>query len=392
MGTDPQKFEDRLRSGAARLQVVEHYAVQAEDNRFFVKTATHSGLLSGRMVREVLPKLLPLLDGSRSFEDIAESLSGTIGRERLSQVLEFLSQKGLVRDVEEPPANLSACDLQPYESMARYFAQGGSRYATLSRLKSAHIGIVNSGAAVPALLSSLAHFGVSRFSVFGDPEIEALEVQQSRYYQTRDQSRERISVWRERIPSLNPQLDIKLVPAGADKTAWKTSNWEEALQNLSMLIVMLQGPLLFPDWLGKLNEAAFALRLPWTSIALLDGESAQLGPTIRPGVTACYKCFETRLKSNLGWLGRNETLDAYLREAKEHVDFGLLPPVADIAAGFAAIEVVRTLSSDSVAQTSGKIMLFNAADFSTEFHPVLKLPRCTVCSPVRNKPQPRIWS
>lgn len=377
-----------LCNSRARIGLVEHYAVPSEDGRLFVKSASQVGVLSGRMVRDVLPKLFPLLDGSRRFEDIAELMSGTLAVEQLARVLDFLSQKGIVREIEEPPADLSSRDLEFYESMARYFGQRGSRYATLSSLRTAHIGIVNTGPIAPALASSLAHFGVPKITVVGTSAIGALEVQQSRYYRSADMNRCRTSVWRERVLAERPHLNLKV----ADTSVEDVSDWEEMLRDLSMAVILLRGPVLFYPWLDKLNEAAFSLRVPWTTVALLDRDLTQVGPTIRPGVTACYKCFETRLKSNLGPLGNDEMLENYFRQTREKIDFGLLPPVADILAGLAAIEVARTLSPEAVAQTSGKVMNFNAADFTTEYHPVLKLPRCPVCSPVRNKPRPRIWS
>lgn len=76
-----------------------------------------------------------------------------------------------------------------------------------------------------------------------------------------------------------------------------------------MFVVVLPGPLLFYPWLEKLNEAAFALRIPWTTLGLVDPDCVQIGPTIRPGVTACYKCFETRLKSKLSFLGKDESIE-----------------------------------------------------------------------------------
>ena len=85
----------------ARIGLVEHYTVPCGDDRLFVKSASQLGVLSGRMVLDALPKLFPLLDGSRSFEDIAELMSETLSIEQLSLVLDLLSQKGIVREIEK---------------------------------------------------------------------------------------------------------------------------------------------------------------------------------------------------------------------------------------------------------------------------------------------------
>jgi hypothetical protein len=276
----------RILNGSSRLGLVEHYAVPCEDGRLFLKSATNSGLMSGRMVGDVFPKLFPLLDGSKRFEDIAEHMSGIVNREQLSAVLDFLVRKGFVKEIEETPRHLLNGDLKRYESVMRYFSQYGSRYATVSCLREATIGIINASPIAPALASALAHLGIPRITLFSSSKVEAPEVQQSRYYQPQDEDLDRISVWQQRITAERPELDLKVISADVNDVA----KWQELLKGLSTFVVLLPGPLLFYPWLDRINEAAFGLRIPWTTVALLDGDSAQVGPTIRPGVTACL-CF-----------------------------------------------------------------------------------------------------
>jgi thiazole/oxazole-forming peptide maturase SagC family component len=218
---------------------------------------------------------------------------------------------------------------------------------------------VNGGPILPALVPLLADLGVGRMTLIGPEKAESV-----------------------RGPQIN-QIEM---------SSDEIEDWDEAIRDMSMIVILKQGPILFYPWLEKLNAAALSAGIPWTSVALLDGDTVHLGPTIRPNVTACYKCFELRLKSNLAFLNVNESFESYVRDSPEIVDFGLLPPVAGIMAGFVALEVIRTLNPDDVAQTSGKLMVFNTADFSTSYHPVLKMPRCTACSPTRNQPRQRIWS
>jgi bacteriocin biosynthesis cyclodehydratase domain-containing protein len=308
---------------------------------------------------QIFPKLLPLLDGSRTAPDVASEMGAILPRGKLLQLIELLKQKGLVREIEAVPAGLESGDLLLHESMARYLGRRGSRYAALAALKRAHIGVVNGGPVLPALVPLLAKLGVRRMTLIGSDKAGSV-----------------------------PGLQINQIEASSGEI----EDWDETIRGMSMVVVLKEGPILFYPWLEKLNAAALSAGIPWTSIALLDGDTVHLGPTIRPNVTACYKCFELRLKSNLAFLNVNESFESYVRDSREIVDFGFLPPVAGIMAGFAALEVIRTLNPEDVAQTSGKLMVFNTADFSTSYHPVLKMPRCTACGPTRNQARQRIWS
>jgi hypothetical protein len=40
----------------------------------------------------------------------------------------------------------------------------------------------------------------------------------------------------------------------------------------------------------------------------------------------------------------------------------------------------------------GKLLTFDVASFTLETHPVLRLPRCAVCTPAVNAPGARAWS
>ncbi len=372
---------------APKLELVEHYSVPFE-NGMQVRSATQSAVLSGRIVKDIFPKLLPLLDGTRTKEQLFTELSDVMPAAHVTQVLEFLKQKSLIREVEEVPQELADEDLANYESLARFFGRRGSRYATLAALKSANIGIVNAGPVLPVLVSSLAQFGVKKMHLIGPDALEIVETQQSRFYQGADKKDSRSSVLRNSALAGTKDLQLNIHAVNPVEI----TDWAEVVRDLSMVVVLLQGPIVFHPWLEKLNAAALAAGMPWTSVALLDGDSIHVGPTIRPGVTACYKCFELRLKSNLARLDSNEAFEAYLHQNQERIDFGFLPPVAEIVAGLAAIETVRTLSPDTVARTSGKLMMFNISDLTTTFHPILKLPRCPACSPARNQPSQRVWS
>jgi molybdopterin-synthase adenylyltransferase len=369
------------------LQFVETYTVPLPNGALHLKSPGQAAEIRGRVVRDVIPTLLPLLDGTRTLEQIQAEMAATEPGQSIEQIITVLRHKGLIREVEPVPPELESDDLSQLETMARYFGSAGSRYATLAALRQAHVGIVNSGPVAPLLISALAKFGVRQITLIAPETIDKLEVQQSRVLDASDSGRR----WADVLESAVPHRSrTKLTIIG--KRPEEIEDWAQELAGMTMAVALVQGPILFYPWLEQLNLAAVSQGVSWTSVALLDGDVVHVGPTIRPRVTACYKCYELRYKSHLPYVDMHEAFAAHVRELKRPLDFGLLPPVADILAGFAAMEVVRAISPDSTPITSGRLMTFSVSEFKSELHPVLKLPRCPHCSSVNGLPPQRIWS
>jgi molybdopterin-synthase adenylyltransferase len=369
------------------LQFVETYTVPLPNGGIHLKNPGQSAEIRGRAVRDVIPTLLPLLDGTRTLDQIVAELATTASAQSIEQVITILERKGLIREVEPVPPELQSEDLSQYETVARFFGTTGSRYATLAALRRAHIAIVNSGPVAPLLISALTKFGVDRITLIAAESVGEVEVQQCRVLGADDSGRR----WADVLePALRPRARTRL--AVVSKRPEEIDDWTAELEGVTMMVALVQGPILFYPWLERLNLAAVSRGIPWTSVALLDGDLVHVGPTIRPRVTACYKCYELRYKSHLPYVGTHEAFAAHVRQMERPLDFGVLPPVADILAGLAAMEVARAISPDSTPITSGRLMTFSLSEFKSELHPVLKLPRCPHCSSANRLPPQRIWS
>jgi bacteriocin biosynthesis cyclodehydratase domain-containing protein len=370
------------------LQLVDMYAVPMPDGALQLKSPGQSAEIRGKAVREIVPKLLSLLDGTRSLESLKSELASAYPTNVIEQIVGVLKAKGLVREVEPVPPSLTPEDVAEAETMARYFGLTGSRYATLAALRQAHIGILNAGPVAPMLAQAFAKFGVREITFIAPDLVTPLECQQSRVLKPSDAGRR----WADVLAGLAGAIGSKTRLNTLAIRPEEVTDWSTHIVGLNFLISMVQGPVLFSPWLERLNQAAIAANLPWTTVALLDGDRVHIGPTIRPRVTPCYKCFELRFKSHLTNLDKHEAFSAYVQRLDQPLDFGMLPPVADILAGLTAMEVVRAISPDQTPVTSGRLLTFSISELTTEVHPVLKLPRCPHCSWTKDLPPQRIWS
>ncbi|WUI00699.1 TOMM precursor leader peptide-binding protein [Spirillospora sp. NBC_00431] len=112
---------------------------------------------------DLLPRLLPLLDGTRSHDEIRAELG--LSAARLTAVLDTLERDGLLDDAVPAPASLATAHVRTYLSRtAHVHGYGGSR-ARLEELARAAVHIVGDAAPAAGIGNDLRDCGVGRITI-----------------------------------------------------------------------------------------------------------------------------------------------------------------------------------------------------------------------------------
>ena len=192
--------------------------------------------LEGRATERLLPALLPLLDGTRTVEEIVQLLGPPV-RGAVEQALELLAAHGVLEEGPPLPADLPL----PTAGTAALLASlrpGGRPLAEIAAsVASCSVAVAGEGA---------AGVEVARFLRAGGADVQRAET----------------------------------VGAGVDLTVCVPSGAE--LARLS-------------EW----NAQALEVRAPWLQVVPFDGRYAAVGPLFLPGDTCCYECFRLRRQANL---------------------------------------------------------------------------------------------
>jgi bacteriocin biosynthesis cyclodehydratase domain-containing protein len=125
------------------------------------------------------------------------------------------------------------------------------------------------------------------------------------------------------------------------------------------------------------DEACLAQKIPWTSLRR-NGLSLELGPTIIPGQTPCFHCYEMRRAAH------TEAGDQLFRPS--HAGFNLPLGVDELAA-----EIVKFLTGFGDVRTLGSLLIMNPLAMTMTSHRVQRLPRCPRCRPARAGPPVLHW-
>lgn len=124
------------------------------------------------------------------------------------------------------------------------------------------------------------------------------------------------------------------------------------------------------------NQRALAARVPITFV-VLDGVEASVGPTVLPGQTACWRCYDLRVKGTHPNLERLLAYEAHAAAPPRRVG---MPAFATIAGGFAAEAVALALTRAVLPPLAGWVLRVSFLDLHAEKHRVLRIPRCPACS------------
>ena len=203
--------------------------------------AEHGGTLitfQGRAVASLLPRLLPLLDGTRTADEL-EAVLGRAAAPAVTKVLELLAANRLLVDGEHRPSSESA------KTAAAAFVAAVTRRTTqrdaLAAIDRASVSVLGDGRAAAEIRHQLRCVGVGRVAASTPDELEG-------------------------------DSFVIAVP-GAD---------DHAL-------------------LAELNALALESRRPWLQVLPFDGRIVVVGPLFLPGESACRECFVLRRAACSGY-------------------------------------------------------------------------------------------
>lgn len=126
---------------------------------------------------------------------------------------------------------------------------------------------------------------------------------------------------------------------------------------------------------NHLNHLALEHNIKLLTARLIENNLAEVGPLIIPHQTACFKCYETRIRSNL------KDADNYL---KKKIEFGnseklsQLATLAKIDSAIIELEIEKTIFSKQ-SEFLDKVITIDLNEYSMSEEQLFRIPNCPVC-------------
>jgi thiazole/oxazole-forming peptide maturase SagC family component len=347
-----------------------------------VRTIDNIFMMRGKAVSELFPALLPLLNGEYEIDDIVSRLKD-FSEEVVVAAVNALNKKGILEDASDRPSSgISSEEAARYERQVTLFSQfHEDRYAYQEKLKNSKVTIFGLGQVGTHLLSSLALSGVGHLKVVEPGNVETKDL--GSFFLTEDVGKSKCQAAGSRIALMNPHTHPEFVSEPVDSAQGAA----RFIDGSDFVVVCQDHPAV--SIFRWINEACLEKKIPWTS-ACLEGYRGRVGAAVLPYETACYTCYELRVKSNERFYEEYVNFEEYLKTNPDcNVEYGSLYCFAPIIANYAALEIIKALTYLRVPVTYGRVHTMNFLDLAEEVSDVLKIPKCPTCT--RMKPKPVLW-
>lgn len=292
------------------------------DGRLVFEYAQSTVVFEGKAVEKLLPVLLPLLDGTRTVDEIDEVL-GRAAAPAVGHALTMLTERGLLLDGPPVPDDVATAKAETVHFLAAT-GRGGSLDQSEQVLARATVAVVGTGELGREITGLLEASGVGRL---------------------------------RRVDWAGP-----VEPGGLD------------------LAVAAPDPQELPrleDW----NRRALESKSPWLQVLPFDGRIAAVGPLYVPDETCCYECYRRRRAANVN----HPSADYWALEASP-ASYPTPPPLRHMVAGLAAMLALQWLSDrlanegpSPVPATLYALTWTGTVELTS--HRVYRVPRCPVCFP-----------
>lgn len=337
--------------------------------------------LSGAGLTGFCERVVPLLDGTRTIEEICASVGDAVPADAIRECLRLLDEHGLLEDGadEALPAGVRA-RLEPQLNFLREF--GYDVAAAQDRLARATVTLFGLGGAAAAAALGLAAAGVGTLRCVDDQAVSAADAYLApAAYAGATPGTPRVAALGERLRALNPEARVE----GHAGTPASDEAVLALIEGSDTVVGCLDPGLVNLTY--KLNRACLQAGIPWTS-GTLSALEGIVGPTVRPRETACYLCYKMRAVACAEdpedafayeqFLDRRRQDDSATRES---LTFG-----AAIVGNMVGLEALKLLLGAPEPSALGRIVVVDFLHLTTARHTVLRKPWCPACYPADEAP------
>jgi bacteriocin biosynthesis cyclodehydratase domain-containing protein len=331
-------------------------------------------VIRGRSMREFSERVVPLLDGRYTLEEIQEELADVFDPSELERSLALLVQNRVVEDAEQTTISPHLEErLGPQLSYLREVRTDPG--PVVDRLAGARVTVVGLGPVGAVAATALGAAYVGHLRCVDSSAVSPADPYLAQLFALDDVGRSRSEVTRERIRAVNPATTVEVV-TGALLTDEDVVN---AVDGSDFILGCLDPGLASLTY--KLNRACLKLSIPW-STGRVSAFEGIVGPTVIPHETACYLCYQGRTVAcrddpveALADLRQQDESKTDTSVHRENLAFG-----AGIVGQLLALHAFQALTGLRPAST-GRILAIDFLNSTMSHHLVLRKPWCPACFP-----------
>lgn len=332
-----------------------------------------------RYVNSAIARLLQLLDGTRTLEDLTGALQDegyALTSSTLEGILDGLANAGLLFSypIDQKPIAQQAAKFSRYDRQLVYFSTFCDSieecYSFQERLENSCVVLIGLGGIGSNVLMQLAGAGVGRLIGVDPDDVELSNLNRQFLFTESDIGNGKADVAAHEIAKRNSSVSIETYTC-------RISGEGDVLQfvrEADFVVLSADTPRgLIARWV---NNACVKAGIPFGRVGYVEG-SGVCGPFVVPGTTACLDCASP---------------GKYFRESSPHTDLlnqhfcpASFGPLNGLLASIVASECLKYLAGYSSCQLLGKRLLIDLTDLSITSEECLRNADCPTCGTVTER-------
>lgn len=328
--------------------------------------------LKGRSFREFHQRVIPMLNGKHSIEEIETATADIFPADELRDALGLLADQGIVIDAAAYTVSSDVAErMAPQLNLFHDLAPDAPLQKSLEMATVAVLGLSGAG---PALALSLAAAGVGTIRCIDSLPLVPSDVYLAPFTGVPSVGASRAETISELAKRAAPQVQI----VADDRKLESEDDLRAAIEGANIVACCLDASQ--SNLIYKLNRVCLATGMSWITCSL-SGAEIIAGPAMHPGKGPCYLCYRMRTVACAGnpddafayerFLDRRKQDDSARRE---NLVFG-----AGLAANFVGMEIVKELTGLAEPSLVGRILSVRLTDLNIDKHFVLRKPWCPAC-------------
>ena len=366
-------------SPSQRLRIPSHYYVYSDppdkkgDEVLHFISSQRRVRLKGHSFREFVQHVVPLLDGSRTVDEIHSRVTDWFAPQDLDDCLTLLSEQLLIEDAGAWHLDDAAqARLRPQLNLLHEIS--AEPWRVQDRLGASRVTVFGLTGAGVAVARTLASMGLGSLRCVDDAAVGPADLYFSTEFQPQDAGHRRVDALRRHLLAGASSATFEAVP----DTLSSDDAMDDAVRGSDFIVNCLdegQVALVY-----RLNRACLRARVPWTSVAP-SGLEVVVGPTVYPKETACYMCYRMRMVACEDNPEARYDFENFLdrRRSDDSGNRANLAPGPLAAAQLAVVEVLKHIGGFAQPVTGGRVHVFDLRTLTSTIHVVLRKPWCPAC-------------
>ncbi len=316
---------------------------------------------------------LPYFDGLHSIKETAEKVGlPTIEVGRLVSAL----QKSKVLTAKKQPTVINQ---DRFATQRNFFAEfestTQSREMMQDRLHKAQVAIIGLGGIGTWVAQGLALAGVRNFTLIDPDVVEISNLNRQCLFNVGDVGSLKICVAEERLRAIDSEISV----CGVAKLVMSPHDCLEEIRGSSLIISCADEP--STDAVNRIvTEVGFELQVPHILCGGYDGHLSFIGPTIIPGESACWYCYEHALDKQL-----HRAEYQQLAVTNAHSKGGNIAAISAVTANYHVLDAVKIITGFLKPTMVNKAAELDFRTYDINFRKFRKRHTCPYCRQKRGE-------